>query len=144
MAGGVGRWSRGGGAGVRGGSWGLPPGERGNGNRVCTGDRFAPAKNRSRPPFMLNGQAPCARSSGAVLRLSCMLRACPALAGTTTSGALSSSAIEGAQHLVRHDRVSDRLPLSRMAVERPRLVCIFATPPLHPLPPDGLAQVLTT
>src|SRR3546814_3047757 len=104
MAGGVGRWSRGGGAGVRGGSWGLPPGERGNGNRVCTGDRFAPAKNRSRPPFMLNGQAPCARSSGAVLRLSCVLRACPALAGTTTSEALASSAIEGAQHLVRHDR----------------------------------------
>src|SRR3546814_6709754 len=111
MAGGVGRWSRGGGAGVRGGSWGLPPGERGNGNRVCTGDRFAPAKNRSRPPFMLNGQAPCARSSGAVLRLSCVLRACPALAGTTTSEALASSAIEGAQHLVRHDRVEDRLPL---------------------------------
>src|SRR3546814_17175838 len=103
MAGGVGRWSRGGGAGVRGGSWGLPPGERGNGNRVCTGDRFAPAKNRSRPPFMLNGQAPCARSSGAVLRLSCVLRACPALAGTTTSEALASSAIEGAQHLVRHE-----------------------------------------
>src|SRR3546814_943849 len=82
---------------------------------------------------MLNGQAPCARSSGAVLRLSCVLRACPALAGTTTSEALASSATEGAQHLVLHDRVEDRLPLSRMVVERARLEGVFVEPPMQQL-----------
>src|SRR3546814_20141057 len=91
---------------------------------------------------MLNGQAPCARSSGAVLRLSCVLRACPALAGTTTSEALASSAIEGAQHLVRHDRVEDRLPLSRMEVERARLAGVFAEPPTQQLRRRGRDQVV--
>src|SRR3546814_20874817 len=54
-----------------GGSWCLPPGERGHCNRVCTGDRFAPAKNRSRPPFMLNGhvQLSCVLGEGTTTRI---------------------------------------------------------------------------
>src|SRR3546814_19754122 len=47
----------GGGRRCHGGSWRLPPGERGHCSQVCKRDRLATAKNRSRLHVPLNGQA---------------------------------------------------------------------------------------
>src|SRR3546814_8182463 len=82
---------------------------------------------------MLNGPDPCARSSGAGLQLSCVLRACPALAGTTMSEAPASSAGTTYRSLDR------QLPLIRMPRRRPdpaerqqlRHACVLAAPVLE-------------
>src|SRR3546814_2335555 len=62
----------GGGRRCHGGSWRLPPGERGHCIQVCKRDRFATAKNRSRLPVTLNGQA--ARSEEHTSELQSLMR----------------------------------------------------------------------